>query len=180
MIMSVEQLRKHITSDKDDEILEITLKAIEQAVRAYTNNNFTVRCFGRNAQIVGQTMILDKPAAYKPGDTVYVDGDLNDGLFTVVAANGDTITVKEQTQDEREAYVAKVEYPTDIIMGVVTLMKWELDAREKSWIQSETVSRHTINYINLDAWNAEMGYPKALVGFLQPYMKARFGRGLDV
>jgi len=180
MIMTVEELRKHITTDKDDAILEITLKAIEQAVRAYTNNTFTVRCFGRNAQIVGKTMILDKPAPYKPGDTVYVDGDVNNGLFSVVAAYGDKITVEEETQDEKDVYVAKVEYPTDIIMGVVTLIKWELDAREKSWIQSETVSRHTINYINLDAWNSEMGYPRTLIGFLQPYIKARFGRGIGV
>jgi len=105
---------------------------------------------------------------------------VNNGLFTVVAANGDTITVEEETQDEKDVYVAKVEYPTDIIMGVVTLIKWELDAREKSWIQSETVSRHTINYINLDAWNSEMGYPRTLIGFLQPYIKARFGRGIGV
>nr|DAN87657.1 MAG TPA: hypothetical protein [Caudoviricetes sp.]DAS28558.1 MAG TPA: hypothetical protein [Caudoviricetes sp.] len=28
--------------------------------------------------------------------------------------------------------------------------------------------------------NSSMGFPKSLLGFLKPYMKARFGQGLSV
>lgn len=180
MIMTVDELRKHITTDRDDEILEIMLKAVEQAIRAYTNNNFTVRSFARDADIVAQTMILKEPAPYKVGDTVYVDGDMNRGIFTVNAANGDTITVNERSHDELGAYVAKVEYPNDVKLGVVSMMRWELESREKVGIQSESISRHSVTYTDQTAENTASGYPEALMGFLKPYMRARFGRGIGV
>lgn len=72
------------------------------------------------------------------------------------------------------------DYSMDIKIGIVNLMKWELENREKAGIESETISRHTVNYLNLDRNNAVMGYPVALLGFLKPYMKARFGQGLSV
>lgn len=74
------------------------------------------------------------------------------------------------------------EYPMDIKMGVVNLFKWEQKGRAKvsMGIQSETISRHSVTYTPIDGDNAEMGYPKQLLGFLQPYMKARFGRGLEL
>lgn len=73
---------------------------------------------------------------------------------------------------------AEGEYPMDVKMGVIALLKWELENREKAGIQSETISRHTVNYLNLDHYNAAAGYPKSLMGFLAPYKKARFGQGL--
>ena len=72
------------------------------------------------------------------------------------------------------------EYPMDVKMGVVNLMKWELDNRDKVGVQSETISRHSVTYFNMDGDNSIMGFPKALLGFLKPYMKARFGRGISL
>ena len=74
----------------------------------------------------------------------------------------------------------KGEYPMDVKMGVVNLMKWELDNRDKVGVQSETISRHSVTYFNMDGDNSIMGFPKALLGFLKPYMKARFGRGISL
>ena len=70
------------------------------------------------------------------------------------------------------------EYPADVKMGVVNLMKWELNNREKVGVSSETISRHSVTYFNQDGDNSVMGYPKSLLGFLRPYMRARFGRGV--
>lgn len=72
------------------------------------------------------------------------------------------------------------EYPMDVKMGVVNLLKWELTNRDKVGVQSETISRHSVTYFNMDGDNSTMGFPKALMGFLKPYMKARFGRGISV
>lgn len=47
-------------------------------------------------------------------------------------------------------------------------------------IQSETISRHSVTYFNMEGDNSSMGFPKSLLGFLKPYMKARFGQGLSV
>lgn len=179
MILTVEELRKFITTEEPDEVLEARLQAIELSIRGYTNNSFTLRRTGRIADIVGGTFTLDEAADFDIGDTIQVKGMRNEGLYTVKEATETTLKVNEKTRDEIDAYVMKVVYPMDVKMGTISLMRWELEAREKSWIQSETISRHTVNYLNLDAWNAEMGYPKSLTGFLQPYVRARFGRGLE-
>ena len=72
------------------------------------------------------------------------------------------------------------EYPMDVKMGVVNLMKWELNLKDKIGVASETISRHSVTYVDQTAANTLMGYPVALVGFLRPYKKARFGKGLMV
>ena len=65
-------------------------------------------------------------------------------------------------------------------MGVVNMMKWELNNREKVGISSETISRHSVSYFDMSGDNSIAGFPKALLGFLKPYMKARFGQGVRV
>ena len=106
--------------------------------------------------------------------------ELNDGLYTVKETGDATFTVNEKTRDEKNLLVTLVEYPSDVKLGVVNMMTWELENRTKAGIQSETISRHTVNYINLDEWNSAMGYPASLVQFLKPYMRSRFGRGIGV
>lgn len=72
------------------------------------------------------------------------------------------------------------EYPADVKMGVVNLMKWELNNRDKVGVASETISRHSVTYFNMDGDNSLMGYPKSLLGFLKPYKRARFGQGVRI
>ena len=74
----------------------------------------------------------------------------------------------------KRCLTAEGEYPMDIKMGVLDMLKWDLENRKKVGIQSETISRHSVTYFNMDGDNSTIGYPKALVGFLKPYKKARF------
>lgn len=112
MIISVEELKKFITTTEDDAVLEVKLQALESSIKGYTNNDFT-RCL-----------------------------------------------------------TSEGEYPADIKMGVVNMLKW--DAEKKVGIASETISRHSVTYFNMDGENSVMGYPKSLLGFLKPYIRARF------
>lgn len=50
----------------------------------------------------------------------------------------------------------------------------------KVGVASETISRHAVTYFDLTGENAVMGFPKALMGFLTPYIKARFGQGVTM
>ena len=76
--------------------------------------------------------------------------------------------------DEPCVLVTKVEYPMDVKMGALNMLKWDLENRDKIGIQSETLSRHSVTYFNMDGNNSSMGFPKSLLGFLVPYRKARF------
>lgn len=70
--------------------------------------------------------------------------------------------------------ITKVEYPADIRAGVLELLKWDIKNRPKTGVKSETLSRYSATYFDQDANNQVMGYPVALLGFLKPYIKARF------
>lgn len=121
MILTVEELRKFVDTDKADEVLELWLEAAEQMIHGYTHNNF------RKYMVDGVVM-----------------------------------------------------YPADVKLGVANLFKWDEERRDKVGVASETISRHSVTYADASGENTCMGYPKALMGFLKPYMKARFGQGLSV
>nr|DAI29600.1 MAG TPA: head to tail adaptor [Caudoviricetes sp.] len=181
MILTVEALRKHIETDETDDVLEEKLRAMELLIRAYTNNNFQQRAARREADVVGGFLYMEALQPFDVGDTLQIsDSELNDGLYTVTEADDATVTLKEKTYDERDVLVTRVIYPADIKMGVVNMMKWELNNREKVGISSETISRHSVSYFDLSGDNSIAGFPKALLGFLKPYMKARFGQGVRV
>lgn len=175
MIMSVEELKKFITTTETDEMLAARLLAIEQMIRGYTNNNFQRTGYRRTADIVGGLFIVEALTPFEVGDTVQIgDSELNAGLYTVAEVTDSTFRVNEDVADEKNVLVTKVSYPADVKMGVVNMVKWDLENRAKVGIQSETISRHSVTYFDLSGDNAKMGYPKSLLGFLKPYRKARF------
>lgn len=167
MIISVEELKEHITTDKTDQVLEAMLQALELSIRKYTNNNFQNRNKRFRTDIVDGSLNSFSYPWLSEGDTVQIsESKMNDGLYILSGNMG--------LLDEEDVLVTKVEYPADVKMGVVNLAKWELENREKVGIQSESLSRHSVTYFNMDGDNSTMGYPKSLLGFLKPYMKARF------
>lgn len=172
MIISVEELKKYITTDKEDQELEAMLQALELSIRKYTNNNFQRRGIRSYATFEGGFLYCDT-SKLKNGDTVQVtESVLNEGLLVVQGMNEDGFPV-EGSLDEFEVLVTKVEYPADVKQGVVNLIKWELKNRPKVGIQSESLSRKSVTYFNMDGNNSLLGYPKSLLGFLRHYKKAR-------
>lgn len=177
-MMTADELRKYITTDESDEMLTARLSAVELMIRAYTHNRFQQRACRRDADIVGDMILMDAVQPFDVGDTVQVtESDFNDGLYVVTEATDATITVKGLQTDENDVLVTKVVYPMDVKMGVVNLIRWDMDRRDKAGVQSETISRHSVTYASMDGENAVMGYPRSLMGFLSPYMRARFGQG---
>ena len=178
MIISVEDLKKFITTDKADSVLELKLQALEQSIRKYTNNRFHQKPYVRiRADVVAGIFVTDDAMPFKVGDTIQVSqgADATDcGIYTIKEIDGQTFTVKEDIPDMAQVTVNKVAYGVDVVMGVINLMEWDLKNRKKFGVQSETISRHSVTYFNMDGTNSLMGYPKPLLGFLKPYMKARF------
>ena len=181
MIMTVAELRQFIETDEADQALEVRLQALEHSIRAYTNNNFQIRALRAVASAMseGQQLITAAHNPFKPGDTLQItDSELNAGLFTVKAVEDGIITVNEELYDEAGVVITKVWYTADVKLGVANMLKWQLDNGDKIGVASETLSRHSVTYFNMDGDNSTMGFPKALLGFLKPYMKARFGQGM--
>lgn len=117
MIMTVEELREHLTTNESSNALAFKLRAIEKAIQAYTANNFS-----------------------------------------------------KYTHD------GEIVYPDDVKLGVIRLFEWDEKMRYKIGVHSESVSRHSVTYADVTQ-NTVLGYPSYLMGFLKPYMRARFGQG---
>ncbi|MBR1620121.1 hypothetical protein IJ674_09545 [bacterium] len=95
-------------------------------------------------------------------------------MVTVVDRENNTMTLDADLYDAEHNLVTKIEYPAAIVDGVVNLMLWDVQNRDKVGVQSETLSRHSVTYFAQDASNQLMGYPTTLLGFLKPFTKARF------
>ena len=183
MIMTVAELRQYITTDETDQVLEARLQALELLIRAYTNNPFQSRGFRCVADIRGGVFMSESLIPFETGDTVMISrSDLqSDCLCTVKEITDDTtFTVNEAVADDDCILVTRVVYPADVKLGVANMLKWQLDNGDKVGVASETISRHSVTYFNMDGDNSTMGFPKSLLGFLKPYMKARFGQGLRI
>ena len=177
MIMTVEELRRYMATDEEDQVLEARLQALELLIRGYTNNEFFVHHTGRLASIKDGVISVQGTVVYAKGDTVQLSGLRNNGVYTVDTADDTSLTVREKVYDDPASYVTLVEYPMDVKLGVVSMMKWEDANRDKAGIASESISRHSVTYVDQTEENTTLGFPAMLTGFLQPYMKARFGRG---
>lgn len=174
MIITVDKFKEFADVKEPDEIIEAKLTALESLIRKYTNNNFQVQSI-RSQSVILDGKILNPPAFLKSGDTIHItESMLNNGVYEVVSIDDNGMSVSKDLLDCRRNLVTKVEYPPDVVMGAVNMLKWDLQNRDKTGIQSETISRHSVTYFSVDGDKTVMGYPKMLLGFLMPYMKARF------
>lgn len=175
MIISVERIKNLVNLDGwTDERIKMKLDAIEQTIRAYTNNNFQNRGFRVQADIAAGVFLSESLIPFDVGDTVQISESMkNNGLFTVSEAYDVSFVAEEDTHDEDNVLVTKVEYPADVVACAVNLMDWEVNMRQKVGIQSETLSRHSVTYADPSGDKQAMGYPASLLGCLKPYRKAR-------
>ncbi len=175
MLISAEMFRSLAGGiNEASEIIEMKLMAIENLIRNYTHNDFQIREIRSQSEII-DNKIVNPPQNIAVGDTIQISQSLlNNGIYTVTEITENGMTVSGVLLDCTKNLITKVSYPPDVVLGAVNLYKWDLQNRSKVGIQSETISRHSVTYFNMDGDNAVMGYPRSLLGFLKPYMKARF------
>ena len=96
------------------------------------------------------------------------------GLALRVQALENSIKGYTSNDFERVRAANGGEWPADIKLGVIELLKWDFSMKAKQGIASETISRHSVSYVDTNAGLNALGYPKSLLGFLKHYMRARF------
>ena len=175
MIISVAEIKELINCDWTDAKIERKLKSIEQLVRKYTNNNFQNRDVRSTADVISGAFILNENIPFAVGDTIQVSNSkLNNGLYTITAIYNDTIYVAEDVFEEENVLITKIEYPADVVDCCINLIEWDINNRDKIGIASETLSRHSVSYVQQNDSNSIGGYPASIMGALRLYKKARF------
>ncbi|MDR1563884.1 MAG: hypothetical protein LBS74_02895 [Oscillospiraceae bacterium] len=160
-------------SGVSESVLKLQLEAIEILIRAYTNNNFQNRAVRFEAASL-ESGLLGKSIYLKIGDTVQITESINDGLYTVTQIQDSVTVVDKPLFATVHNLVTKVEYPAAVVQGALNMLKWDVANRDKVGVKSESISRHSVTYYDMDSNNQINGYPVSLMGFLKPYMKARF------
>lgn len=168
-------------TELDSTITQDDLDAFETSVRELTNNNFQNKYVRfNNISFVGTSTILVKEVirGLRVGDTIEVNySHYNDGLYTVASIDGRQITVVGEPffeADSGRAMVTKVEYPADIKRGIKKLIEYDKKMANKIGIKSETISRMSTTYYDVNANDNTEGFPSSLLSFLKKYEKMRW------
>lgn len=171
MIITVEELTTvNGLSNIPVEQLTIMCEGIEDFIRQYTNNNFTVKNVTFNTPSKDGKLETVSPL-FKVGDTVLISkSKYNNGVYTLNDIEG---TLDKELFDDDNNKVTLVKYPNAVKLGVVKLLQYNVKMDGKIGISSETLSRHSVSYAQPSS-DSIGGYPSYLMSFLKPYMKARF------
>lgn len=168
-------------TELDSTITQDDLDAFETSVRELTNNNFQNKHVRFNdIYFVDTSTILVKEVirGLRVGDTIEVNySHYNDGLYTVASIDGRQITVVGKPFFEANsgcAMVTKVEYPADIKRGIKKLIEYDKKMANKIGIKSETISRMSTTYYDVNANDNIEGFPSSLLSFLKKYEKMRW------
>ena len=170
MIITVEELKQvSELSNIPDEQLNVMCEGIEDFIRQYTNNNFTVKNVTFNTPSMDGKLETVSPL-FNVGDTVLISNSkYNNGVYVLTAMDG-TLD-KELFDDDNK--VTLVKYPPAVKLGVIKLLQYNAKMDSKVGISSESLSRHSVSYAQPSS-DSVGGYPSSLMSFLKPYMKARF------
>ena len=159
--------------DIPEETLRQKMSAIEVAIRGYTNNKF------QNIKVRFESesrdnILFSYNENMKVGDTVEISESIsNNGLYVVTEIKDKNTFVDNQLSENIHNLVTKIEYPVDIKFGSLSMLKWNLENADKIGIASESLSRHSVTYFNMDKTNTVSGYPISIMGFCTPYMRAK-------
>ena len=165
----------------DDSITQEDLDAFEVAFRSLTNNSFQNKHIRfKDIEFVGENLIAvkDPIVGIKTGDTIEVNySHYNDGLYVV-----EELTVKQIKVQGKPFFVANtsgsmitlVQYPADVKSGLKKILSYNLKMADKIGIKSESISRMSTTYYDVNASETVDGYPAAIVSFLKKYEKMRW------
>lgn len=163
----------------DADVRQEQLDAFEVAIRRLTNNNFqntNVRFHNVKFTKDNTIEVSGTIDGLRIGDTLEVnESQFNDGLYEVVLIDEQMIqldTDKLYTGDMGMA--TKVDYPADIKAGIKKLIAYDLKMGDKVGVKSESVSRMSTTYYDMNSSENVDGYPSSLVSFLKKYEKMRW------
>jgi hypothetical protein len=168
--------------DIDSAIQQSDLDSFEQSIRALTNNNFqNMKVRFENVEISEPNLIvIRKPIrGLRIDDTIEVNySDYNDGLYVVEEILANSIRVQGApflSEDKQGIIATMVTYPADVKRAVKGLIAYDLKMTGKIGIKSETISRMSTTYYDVNSTENINGYPSSLLSFLVNYEKMRWG-----
>lgn len=169
MFIDIDELKlEQPFCDIPEAILRRKIRAIEEAVRAYTNNPFIIQETKIEAKSEGGNLIA-APGLFAIGDSVTIAYGINAGVYVVDSIDGEKITLDKRLRNADNVAFLTI-YPHSVTEGAISMLRYDIDIRPNAGIASETISRHSVSYESTTNVGG-LGYPSNIVGFLQPYRR---------
>lgn len=178
MIIPLQQAQRF-----DPNITQDQLDGFEASIRQITSNNFQVKDVRGHGITIAENVVSFKrdllTKSVRVGDTIEIYGaGINDGLYTIKDVNGLLLTLDVAPRVSgvfREAIASLVVYPADVKVGIENLIKYDVKMGSKIGVKSETVSRMSTTYYDVNSAESTSGYPANLMNFIKKYEKMRWG-----
>jgi hypothetical protein len=166
------------------------LDAYESAIRQLTANNFQdTSCRIKGAWVSkteeGTVRVYPiNPAGEETMREIQLQDTLQltlgsvSSLLEVIGIMPDYVECSGQVRRSgvfSDAVITLVVYPADIKQGVKGLIKYDKNFADKKGIKSETISRMSLTYYDVNSAEAVNGYPAAEMSFIKKYTKMRWG-----
>lgn len=117
----------------DDEKLKRKLKALEKAIRKYTNNKFLDTRIRFKGSIQNGKLISPISNYLKEGNNIELTHCLSDGPYTIKSIEGNAITLDDDNLIDCKHLVAtKIVYPEDVQERCFKIARMEFWSRKKS------------------------------------------------
>lgn len=173
MVVKVKEALACLQMDIPETVVERKIRAIERLIRSETNNHFHDRTVRFEVPSCHGLLIGGSPYLAEE-DTVEISDSANKGLYTIVEMSDGHIKLDKLLYDFPMNTVTKVVYPEDVQEGVLNMLQWDFTMRAKVGIKTESLSRHSVTYYDMDAGNSLNGYPESLISFIEPYRQMRW------
>ena len=119
--------------------------------------------------------VKDPIVGIKTGDTIEVNySHYNDGLYVVDSIAGKQITVQGTpffVANTSGSMITLVQYPSDVKAGMKKILSYNLKMADKIGIKSESISRMSTNYYDVNTSKKKKKKPAAILSFLKKYEK---------
>lgn len=161
-------------NDIEESVIKRKLQVIESAIRNHTNNKFQHNVFRIQTNVVNGKINWNT-SYLEVDDTIEICNGINKGIYTIKSISENGIEVDGTLYDFPMQLITKIEYPIDIIDGAIDLLNYSLlqNGKQKSGIASETISRHSVSYVQRTKDNTIKGFPIELFDFCEDYMCLR-------
>ena len=173
MIVDIDLLKeeKELANVSED-ILKRKLRAIEKSIRKYTNNKFLYTYIKFFGEIKDNKIVVSAMPYLKEKDNIQLSRCLNNDVFTIMKIDDFGIEVDGDLYDSKMCMITKVVYPEDIQEGVINMLKWDFGLRKKVGIKSETISRHSVTYFDMNKDNTLKRIPSSITWFFRRLYKS--------
>lgn len=188
MILTRDEVKNllNISDTSKDNLIDLNIPIVEEAIRQYCRNDFCVRLFDSiissafTFSASSNSINLSNISSYslKNNDMIVIYGSLsNDGIYTIETVNADSLTIYDlySIEDEDENNVVtlhKIRFPLDIKLTAAKMVNYNISSF-KTGITEEKIDDYSVKFES-NIYSYPSGIMSGLINHRKLFKKTPF------